>query len=136
MTSQKNLYEFYITRLCRIRRKLQSSINKISNRQDIYCHVKDNHIQKMKNIDISLDSLELEVADLQHTINKYLNTDRTISLDMQNDISNHQASDEMIKKFLPYMLIYYMNLNTSSDNNTSSSHHIDVNELDELDGLD
>ena len=64
------------TRINKIRRKLTTSINKLERRSNIQDYIKQNHKNKINDINISLITLELQVQDLQHTINKYLNTKR------------------------------------------------------------
>jgi hypothetical protein len=119
-----------IIKINRIRRKLLAIKNKL-NRLEISNHIKHNHKNKINDINITLTTLELQILDLQHTINIYLNANRSISSDSLNEINSTNLTNRTIKEFLPYMMVYMMINDTNSILNTPNFNN--NNDLDTLD---
>ena len=124
------------TRINKIRRKLTTSINKLERRSNIQDHITQNHKNKINDINISLITLELQVQDLQHTINKYLNSNRSITEDALNEINVENLTNKTINKFLPYMMMFMMIndptsiLNQRNPVNTANTANTDINDID------
>ena len=121
------------TRINKIRRKLTTSINKLERRSNIQDHITQNHKNKINDINISLITLELQVQDLQHTINKYLNSNRSITEDALNEINVENLTNKTINKFLPYMMMFMMINDPTSilnQNNPVNTANTDINDID------
>ena len=124
------------TRINKIRRKLTTSINKLERRSNIQDHITQNHKNKINDINVSLITLELQVQDLQHTINKYLNSNRSITEDALNEINVENLTNKTINKFLPYMMMFMMIndptsiLNQRNPVNTANTANTDINDID------
>lgn len=119
------------TRINKIRRKLTTSINKLERRSNIQDHITQNHKNKINDINISLITLELQVQDLQHTINKYLNSNRSITEDALNEINVENLTNKTINNFLPYMMMFMMiNDPTSILNQRNAANTADINDID------
>ena len=127
------------TRINKIRRKLTTSINKLERRSNIQDHITQNHKNKINDINISLITLELQVQDLQHTINKYLNSNRSITEDALNEINVENLTNKTINNFLPYMMMFMMIndptsiLNQRNAANTANTANIDINDINDID---
>ena len=120
------------TRINKIRRKLTTSINKLERRSNIQDHITQNHKNKINDINISLITLELQVQDLQHTINKYLNSNRSITEDALNEINVENLTNKTINKFLPYMMMFMMINDPTSilnQNNPVNTANTDINDI-------
>jgi predicted RNase H-like nuclease (RuvC/YqgF family) len=121
------------TRINKIRRKLTTSINKLERRSNIQDHITQNHKNKINDINISLITLELQVQDLQHTINKYLNSNRSITEGALNEINVENLTNKTINKFLPYMMMFMMINDPTSilnQNNPVNTANTDINDID------
>ena len=121
------------TRINKIRRKLTTSINKLERRSNIQDHITQNHKNKINDINISLITLELQVQDLQHTINKYLNSNRSITEDALNEINVENLTNKTINNFLPYMMMFMMINDPTSilnQNNPVNTANTDINDID------
>lgn len=122
------------TRINKIRRKLTTSINKLERRSNIQDHITQNHKNKINDINISLITLELQVQDLQHTINKYLNSNRSITEDALNEINVENLTNKTINNFLPYMMMFMMINDPTSilnqRNAANTANTADINDID------
>ena len=125
------------TRINKIRRKLTTSINKLERRSNIQDHITQNHKNKINDINISLITLELQVQDLQHTINKYLNSNRSITEDALNEINVENLTNKTINNFLPYMMMFMMINDPTSilnqrnaANTANTANTADINDID------
>lgn len=127
------------TRINKIRRKLTTSINKLEMRSNIQDHITQNHKNKINDINVSLITLELQVQDLQHTINKYLNSNRSITEDALNEINVENLTNKTINNFLPYMMMFMMIndptsiLNQRNAANTANTANTDINDINDID---
>ena len=125
------------TRINKIRRKLTTSINKLERRSNIQDYITQNHKNKINDINISLITLELQVQDLQHTINKYLNSNRSITEDALNEINVENLTNKTINNFLPYMMMFMMINDPTSilnqrnaANTANTANTADINDID------
>lgn len=122
------------TRINKIRRKLTTSINKLERRSNIQDYITQNHKNKINDINISLITLELQVQDLQHTINKYLNSNRSITEDALNEINVENLTNKTINNFLPYMMMFMMINDPTSilnqRNAANTANTADINDID------
>ena len=121
------------TRINKIRRKLTTSINKLERRSNIQDYITQNHKNKINDINISLITLELQVQDLQHTINKYLNSNRSITEGALNEINVENLTNKTINNFLPYMMMFMMINDPTSilnQNNPVNTANTDINDID------
>ena len=125
------------TRINKIRRKLTTSINKLERRSNIQDHITQNHKNKINDINISLITLELQVQDLQHTINKYLNSNRSITEDALNEINVENLTNKTINNFLPYMMMFMMINDPTSilnqRNAANTANTADINDINDID---
>jgi hypothetical protein len=125
------------TRINKIRRKLTTSINKLERRSNIQDHITQNHKNKINDINVSLITLELQVQDLQHTINKYLNSNRSITEDALNEINVENLTNKTINNFLPYMMMFMMINDPTSilnqRNAANTANTADINDINDID---
>lgn len=121
------------TRINKIRRKLRASINKLERCSNIQEHITQNHKKKINDINVSLITLELQIQDLQNTINKYLNSNLSITEDALNEINIDNLTNKTINKFLPYMMMFMMINDPTSilnQNNNINTANTDINDID------
>ena len=97
----------------RSRRKLTTLFRKMQYRPNIRKHIIKNHKTKLDDIEMTLTTLELQIFQLQHVINNFLETNRNISQDVIENINSENLSNRTIKHFLPYMLFYMMMLQSN-----------------------
>ena len=129
----------YQTKINKIRRILISVSNKFD-RPEISDELLKNYMDTLEGIDVSLTTLEIEVQSLKYIVNNILDVDRNIPDEVVERIKENKKQDEVIEKFKPLMLLYYMMMNNQTENtgNTGNTGNIGVSEvgLSSIDDLD
>lgn len=100
----------------------KSCIEKLDNDKTVK-YILDNHSSKLESLDVSIDTINIEIQDLLFCISNYRDEETNLTDEQIQSIEDEKDRKKVIKDCLPIMLSYYMTLleNKKNNNNTENS---------------
>ena len=133
--NKKNIKNYYIRFVNKIRRKLTSIINKISNNKEINEVIYKDYLFKFQQIDNTMTLLESQINDLNNIYYQIKNDiDNDINYNNKNNSDTKNTFKPLTKSemdiLLPIFLSYYSNSNSNLDTNLNTDITTDINQVD------